>query len=360
MTAPSPVAPDRELIAVREGQEFDRTAFATWVRDNVPDVPDGELIVEQFGGGQSNPTYCVRAGDREWVLRKQPAGDLLPTAHDMSREFRVIRALQDTDVPVAKAHALCTDRSVIGTDFYIMERMRGFVVRETIVPEIEAEDMRRKVSFGLMDAAATLHAVDYEAVGLANHGRPDQYVARQVARWWSQYEHSHTRDIDVVPRLRDWLMEQLPPQTESTIVHGDFRLENAMFADDGTGRVAAIFDWEISTLGDPLCDIGYCMAYWLQGEQESLQTMLIPNVTVEPGFPTKAELIAHYESLTGRKMQHLSYYQAFAFFRLACIAQGIMKRYILGQAKHPRAKLIGEATELIAQAGWNIAEHPAL
>ncbi len=351
---------DRELVPVREGLEFDFAALRGWFDGNVPDFPGGELEVLQFGGGQSNPTFSIRAGGEEVVLRKQPPGDLLPTAHDMAREFRVMSAMHKAEVPVARPIAMCTDRAVIGTQFYVMERKHGFVVREAITPEIESEEMRRKISFGLIDAAAKVHGVDYEAHGLADFGKPHGYVARQVKRWWSQYEQSQTREIAVVPQLRDWLMGRLPPDSESRVVHGDFRVENVMYADDGTGRVTAIMDWEISTLGDPLCDLGYSMAYWLQGERESLQSMLIPNVTLEPGFPTKTEMIAYYEEITGRTMTNLEYYEAFSFFRLACIAQGIMKRYLIGQAKHPRAKLIGEATEMIAQAGWTIAEKSGL
>lgn len=353
-------AEDRELIPVREGLEFDCGALQEWLNDNAPDLPKGELDVTQFGGGQSNPTFSIRVGGEEVVLRKQPPGDLLPTAHDMAREFRIMSAMHKADVPVAYPIALCTDPAVIGTQFYVMERKHGFVVRDVIIPEIESHDMRRRVSFALMDAAAKVHGVDYAQYGLSDFGKPHGYVERQVKRWWTQYEQSETRDIPVVARMRDWLLARLPADAESRVVHGDFRLENVMFADDGTARVNAIMDWEISTLGDPLCDVGYSMAYWLQGEQESLQTMLIPNVSLEPGFPTKSELIAYYEQITGRTMSNLEYYEAFAFFRLACIAQGIMKRYELGQAKHPRAKLIGEATEMIAQAAWNIAEKSGL
>lgn len=353
-------AADRELIAVREGLDFDYDALREWLRQTVDELPAGEIEVRQFSGGQSNPTFCIRIGETDWVLRKQPPGDLLPTAHDMAREFRVMSAMHTAGVPVARPIALCTDPAVIGTQFYLMERKYGFVVREGIIDEIRDLDMRRTISFALMDAAAQVHAVDYEAVGLGDYGKPHGYVERQVKRWSSQYEQSQTREIEVVPRLRDWLMERVPADTESCVVHGDFRIENVMYATDGTGRVEAIMDWEISTLGDPLCDIGYAMAYWLQGYEDSLQTMLIPNVTMEPGFPTKAEMVAYYEEITGRTVTNLPYYEAFSFFRLACIAQGIMKRYLIGQAKHPRAQLIGEATEMIAQAGWNIAETSGL
>ena len=348
-------SPTEMLQPVNDAEPLDLDAVLVFMRAHVPDPPEA-LTAARFGGGSSNLTYLLSDGKREWVLRRPPTGHLLPTAHDMAREYRVLTALADTGVPVARTIALCTDAGILGAPFYLMERKRGIVVRTEIPPEIGASaERRRAASLAVIDAMAALHAVDWHAVGLGEgFGKPDGYLARQLKRWHEQWERSKDREIPAIDRIEQWLAHRLPASPPATIVHGDFRLENCMLDPDSL-RVVAIFDWEMSTLGDPLADLGWTLAYWPSLDDPPALRDAMPAVSTLPGFPSRADLIAHYEAATGRRMQDIRFYHALALYKLAIIAQGIHRRISAGQIQLERAAGIRERVAKIAEAGWNVA-----
>jgi aminoglycoside phosphotransferase (APT) family kinase protein len=274
----------------------------------------------------------------------------------MVREHRVLAALANTNVPAAKPLALCTDPSVIGAPFYIMERSRGFLVRDKVPPELgEASERRHAVGRSMIDALAKLHAVDWQAVGLGEgFGRPHGYLERQLRRWHEQWVRSKTREIPKIDQLEAWLAQRVPESAAATIVHGDFRLENCML-DPHTLDVVAIFDWEMSTLGDPLADLGYALAYWPSANDPVVWQKAVPSISVEPGFASRDELIDRYASETGRPVGAMQFYQAFALYKLSIIAEGIYRRVSDGQIHLPHRERITERVAQIAQAGLAIA-----
>lgn len=287
-----------------------------------------ELSASLISGGKSNLTFVVSSAAGELVLRRPPTGKLLPSAHDMGREARVQQGLAETDVPVARI-VLTDAGELIGVPFYVMERVPGHVIRGEI-PRGYADDAegRRAMSFAFVDVLADLHAVDFASVGLGGYGRPDGYLERQVRRWTGQWEASRTHEVPEVDELGRRLAKAVPPQQRSAIVHGDYRFDNVVFAPEGPGRIGAVLDWELSTLGDPLADLGMLMLFWAEeGEQFPA---LIPGVTNLPGFPTRAEVAQRYAERSGADLADLDPYIAFAHFKFAVIAQGVAVRSAAG------------------------------
>jgi len=318
---------------------IDSEAVSRFFADHVPgaDVP---LRFSLISGGKSNLTYRVEAaGDpgREeavWVMRRPPLGHVLPTAHDMEREYRVIDALRDTPVPVAHAIALCADPEVNGAPFYVMEYAPGVVLHESL-PEGYAttEAERGAMSDALIDTLVALHDVDQEAVGLADFGRPDGYLERQVRRWSKQWERSKTRELPAIDELIRRLSAKLPVSPAPTIVHGDYRFGNMALASEDPGRVVAVFDWEMSTLGDPLADLGYTLMYWGEAGDAGERLMAAggSGITAAPGFPTRAEVANEYARRSGRDVSQVGFYEALANYKLAVIAEGIHQRHLQGK-----------------------------
>lgn len=299
-----------------------------WFRDRVPTL-EPPLAYERIHGGMSNLTYLVtdQAGSR-WVLRRPPLGKTLGSAHDMGREVRVVTALSGTGVPVPPVVGYCDDPEVTGAPFYVMEFVEGPVIRG---PEQAAafpgEDQRRRLGEGLIEALARIHAVDFEEIGLADLGRHDGYVQRQLKRWSGQWEKSKTRELPLVEEVHARLVELVPPQTATTLVHGDYRLDNVIYSP--TGEVAAVVDWELCTIGDPMADLGLLMVYWREAGDEPIP--LITPATVEPGFPTRQALADLYAENTGRDISNLDYFVALGFWKLAIIAEGVLARFAAGQ-----------------------------
>ena len=353
-------SPTEQLQAVAADEPFDLDAVRAFMRAHV-DASVDSLSALRFGGGSSNLTYLLRSGEREWVLRRPPAGPLLPTAHDMAREFRVLSALADTDVPVARPLALCTDAAVLGAPFYVMERKRGVIVRESVPPEIGADATRREaLSLALIDAMVRLHRVDWRAVGLGEgFGKPDGYLGRQLRRWHEQWVRSKTDELPEIDALERWLAAHLPPSPDTTIVHGDFRLENCM-VDPAALRVVAIFDWEMSTLGDPLADLGWALAYWPRPADPPAWRDAMGGVSLLPGFPARDALIAAYERCSGRSVANVRFYEVLALYKLTIIAQGIYRRFTGGQIYLERLKQIGGRVRMIAQAGCALTASPGV
>ncbi|MGH9170406.1 MAG: phosphotransferase family protein [Acidimicrobiales bacterium] len=308
---------------------LDEEATTAWLQANVGLAePMGYELV---AGGRSNLTFRVTdAAERTVVLRRPPVGHVLPTAHDMSREHRIVTALWPTPVPVPRTLGICTDTTVTGAAFYVMEFVSGHIIRDAERAEREIDEpARRRASESIVDVLADLHAVDLEAVGLADLGRHEGYLSRQLARWHGQFDKSQVDGSDRVAEV-DTVFEQLssdvPAQQGVAIVHGDYRLDNTMLADDGT--VAAVLDWEICTLGDPLADLGLLMVYWAEPGDSVTALGMAP--TTVAGFASRAELCLRYAERTGRDIAGLDYYVAFGYWKLACILQGVLARWVDG------------------------------
>jgi aminoglycoside phosphotransferase (APT) family kinase protein len=339
-------------MSVREPHRFDVARLEAWMRDNV-DGFVGPISVEQFKGGQSNPTYRVSTGGKHYVLRRKPPGKLLPSAHAVDREYRVITALAQTEFPVAKSYGLCMDDTVIGTAFYLMEYVTGRVFWDPTLPQL-ARPERRAIYDAMNDVLARLHRVDYVRIGLGDYGRAGNYAMRQIDRWTRQYRASETETIAAMDRLIDWLPKNAPAEEATTIIHGDFRIDNMIFHPTEP-RVVAVLDWELSTLGNPLADFAYHMMPWRLGP-EAYRGLLGMDLAVL-GIPSEEEGCALYCRRTGRtSLPHWDFYIAFNMFRLAAILQGIMGRVREGTAASLRAQEAGARAKAIAEAGWRQVE----
>jgi len=344
--------------AVSPQHAFDVGRLTEYMRAHVAGFA-GELQVEQFKGGQSNPTFRLTGSDgRRFVLRRKPPGALLPSAHAVDREFRVISALAQTEVPVAKTWALCQDPSVIGTDFYLMDYVDGRIFWDPKLPGVRAAE-RGALFDELNRVIAALHSVDPNAVGLADYGRPGNYIERQVARWSKQYKAAETEPIDAADRLIEWLPQHIPAGDETRIVHGDYRIDNVIYH-PSEPRILAVLDWELSTLGHPLVDFAYhCMTWRMDGNTPGARGLL--NVDVAAlGIPTEAQYLQTYLQRTGRRADAVSpedwaYYMVFNMFRLAAIVQGIAKRAQQGNASSSEAVEAGKRARPLAQTAWALA-----
>jgi aminoglycoside phosphotransferase (APT) family kinase protein len=304
---------------------IDVPAVTAWFTEHTDAAPP--LSFELIAGGRSNLTFRVTdTAGGAWVLRRPPTGHVLATAHDMSREHRIISALAPTDVPVAPVVGLCEDESVNGAPFYVMDFVDGLVIRDQAVAQTITPEVRRAAGMSLAATLATIHAVDPDAVGLGALGRKEGYIARQLKRWNGQFEQATDREVPEVTTAYQRLLEHIPEQGPATIVHGDYRLDNCMVDDDG--QVIAVLDWEICTLGDPLADLGVLMVYW--SEPSDAFGGLLGGATTVDGFPSRAELVQAYQEAGGREVGNLDYYVAFGYWKLACILEGVYVRYKAG------------------------------
>jgi aminoglycoside phosphotransferase (APT) family kinase protein len=329
---------------------------ARFVLERVPGAAP-PVAFALISGGRSNLTYRVTAGKHVYALRRPPLGHVIATAHDMKREYRVLAALADTAVPVPRPLALCEDASVNDAPFYVMEFRDGVVLQDR-VPDgfLRGPEDGRRISQALVDTLATLHAVDYRAVGLADFGRPDGYLARQVERWSKQWEANRTAPLPEIEALLARLARALPASPPATIVHGDYRLGNMALDRNDPGRIAAIFDWEMATLGDPLADLGYTLIYWTEAGEQAAGGVEATAVTARPGFFTRAELIEAYAKASGRDLSAIDFYQVLALTKLAVISEGIYKRFTLGKTVGADFEGLKRMTEPLARRALEIAE----
>src|SRR5271170_5050216 len=341
-------------MPVQDKHRFDPARLEPYLRERIEGFV-GPLVVEQFKGGQSNPTFRLAAAGKSYVLRRKPPGRLLPSAHAVDREYRVLTALRDSDVPVPRTFWLCEDETVLGTAFFIMDCVAGRVLWD---PSLQALDGagRRAVYEDMNRVIAALHRIDYRAVGLEDFGKPGNYLGRQITRWTKQYRASETERIDAMDRLIAWLPENLPAADETAIVHGDYRLDNLIFHPTEP-RIVAVLDWELSTLGHPLADFAYhCMSWHVpRGPFRGLGGLDLPAL----GIPDECDYIAAYIRHARRQSidpDHWDFYIAYNMFRAAGIAQGIMGRVVDGTAASQHAVEVGRWARVMSELGWRQVE----
>jgi aminoglycoside phosphotransferase (APT) family kinase protein len=308
----------------------------------------GPIDAEPIGEGHSNVTYLIRREGGEWVLRRPPRPPLPPSAHDVLREAFLLRAVQDTAVRVPRVLATCDDDAVIGAPFYVMERIEG----DVLTTRLPAGTDGARVGADLVEALVEVHAADWRALGLEGYGKPSGYLERQLRRFTGLWEHNRTRVLPVLDRVTRWLGEHLPESGPATIVHGDYRLGNTMFAGN---RLAAIFDWELATIGDPLADVGYLVATWAQAADPEGSIVGLSPVTREPGFPTRAELVARYEECSGRSMSDLRWYTTLALWKSAVFLEGSYKRRLAGTTEDAFFDKLEHGVPELAERAWDTA-----
>jgi aminoglycoside phosphotransferase (APT) family kinase protein len=312
-----------------------------------------DVTATPIGEGHSNVTFILSTGV---VVRRPPRGPLPPSAHDVLREARLLQALERTPVRVPKVLAVGAGTEVIGAPFYVMEQVRGEVITDSVPAPLDNFEQRARIAHQLVDALVELHSVDWMSVGLEGFGKPSGYLERQLRRFTGLWEHNRTRELAEVEQLRDWLAANMPESPPATIVHGDYRLGNTMFASEAPARLVAIFDWEMATIGDPLADLGYLVMHWTQPDDPGSKFNL-HTVTRLPGFPTREELISRYEERSGRSMGALNWYVTLALWKAVVFMEGNYKRALAGSTDDPYLKSFGDGVLEIAQRAVQVSEH---
>ncbi|MGH2695249.1 MAG: phosphotransferase family protein [Actinomycetota bacterium] len=333
----------------------DEPALARYLEERLPN--GGGLSVERHQAGHSCETFFVTWGGREYVLRRPPRGAFLPTAHDVTREYRVLSALGATSVRAPRTFLMCEDEAVIGAPFYLMERRRGIVIR-TELPDAFLQDDRAAIGEELVDALVEMHEVDWRACGLEGFGKPSGYLERQLRRWNGQMELTlpHTRPLSDLEKAGVWLHEHLPESSSTTLVHGDFKLDNVMFEFEPPARLMAIFDWEMATLGDPLADLGWMISFWREPSDEGGDVFADLNrVTTLPGFSSRAHLIDRYASATGQDVEALDWYVVLAIWKLAILLEGSYARHLAGMTDDPFFAQLEQGVPALASRALSIA-----
>jgi aminoglycoside phosphotransferase (APT) family kinase protein len=354
------VAFESDTSAVRGGEELNRAALADYLNKQLPGGAAG-LEIEQFPNGHSNLVYLVRTDHREYVLRRPPLGPVAPKAHDMAREYRVLHAIHPCFPEAPQVFLLCEDPSVIGSTFFLMERRRGVVIRDSIPRELAAiPDYPRLVSEAFIDCLVRLHSIDVSEAGLTSLGRPEGFVERQVRGWTDRWNRAKTEELPEMERIVGWLSDHLPPsEARPTLVHNDYKLDNVMLRPSGD-RVEAVLDWEMTTLGDPLVDLGMTMCYWtMAGAAAEDPHPATPGLTNQEGWYTRDQFLERYVAGTGRDLTHIRYHEVLGLFKLAVILQQIYFRFQRGQTRDERFRtfdrrvrgLIRQAASLIGKEG---------
>jgi aminoglycoside phosphotransferase (APT) family kinase protein len=318
-------------------------------------IGEGRVEAERIGEGHSNITFLVRRGDARVVLRRPPRPPLPPSAHDVLREARLLTAVQDADVRTPDVLATCDDESVIGAPFYVMERVEGDVMTADVPAALDDEPSRARIGEELIDALVEVHAVDWRACGLEGYGKPTGYLDRQLRRFGGLWEHNRTRELPVLDKVTAWLAEHVPQSPDATIVHGDYRLGNTMFAPGAPARLVAIFDWELATIGDPLADVGYLVATWSQHDDPDDPLRGLSAATRRPGFPTRDELVARYEERSGRSMSDVRWYMTLALWKSAVFLEGSYKRRLAGTTEDAFFDRLESGVPAMAERAWAIA-----
>lgn len=345
-----------ETIVMREGEEIAAGALRDYLRARMEVA--GDLTIEQFPNGHSNLTYLLRSGGREYVLRRPPLGPVAPKAHDMVREYRVLRAVHPHFPQAPEAFVVCEDPAVLGAPFYVMQRRRGVVLREAIPPEIAAmPEHPRMISEAFLDSLVRLHAIDVSRGELRDLGKPEGYVERQVRGWAERWERAKTEEVAEMEQVIRWLAARIPPPLAPALVHNDYKLDNVMLAAGSPDRVEAVLDWEMTTLGDPLSDLGLTLCYWVWATAPEVRVAGIPALTSNPGWYTRDDMVERYAARTGRDVSHIGYYEVLGVFKLAVIIQQIYCRFHRGQTQDERFRNFGERALALARLAARLAEN---
>jgi aminoglycoside phosphotransferase (APT) family kinase protein len=337
---------------IRAGEELDQAVLEAFLKDSIPGL-SGPISIKQFPSGHSNLTYLVTIGDREMVLRRPPFGTKAKTAHDMSREYKILKALQPVYRYAPEPWVYTEDETVMGCPFYVMDRVKGLILHRDLPPELKlSPEEVRQLFVRLVEVLHELHSVDYEKAGLANFGKPAGYVKRQVEGWSKRYRAARTPDAPDCEEVMAWLLDKMPGESDQpAIIHNDYKLDNVVLDADDPLQVVGVLDWEMATLGDPLMDLGGSLAYWVQpGDPDDLQIMRLQPTNL-PGALTREEMVELYSRLTGRQIDNFDFYYCFGLFRLGVIAQQIYYRFYHGQTQDQRFKaLVFGVTVLDKQA----------
>lgn len=337
---------------VREGEQLDLPALDAYLTEQIPDL-SGELVVEQFPSGYSNLTYLLRKGSTELVLRRPPFKVQVKSGHDMAREHRVLGALQGIYPHAPRPLAYCEDQAVIGAPFYVMERRRGVILRKSLPKELGVDPPTlRRMCESLVDELAALHQIDLQVAGLADFGRPEGYVRRQVEGWIERFGRAQTSEVPDIDRIGAWLREHMPPDSESpTLVHNDYKFDNVMLDPDDPTKIVAVLDWELCTVGDPLMDIGTTLGYWVQSDDDPRWQAMAFGPTNAPGAMTRQQVAQRYAERTGRDVSNMLYYYCFALLKLAGIVQQIYYRWKKGYTKDPRFGMLDQIVLALGATG---------
>ncbi len=316
----------------------------------------GPIEAERIGDGHSNITYLVRRGEERFVLRRPPRPPLPPSAHDVLREERLLAALAGTEARVPRVLAACADESVLGVPFYVMEEIAGTVITDSIPPLLDTAEEREGIGRELIDALVEIHAVDWRAAGLEGFGKPTGYLERQLRRFGGLWEHNKTRELPVVAEVGEWLAANMPESPQATIVHGDYRLGNAMLGNEPPAHLVAVFDWELATIGDPLADLGYLTVTWVAREDpDDTMFSALSSVTRREGFPSREEIVSRYEERSGRSVGALHWYQALALWKAAVFMEGNYKRFLAGASDDSFLAVFDEGVPALAEKALEIA-----
>lgn len=346
----------KDVIDVRPDEQFDEARVFEFLKDKLEGA-DQPLHVRQFGGGAANLTYLLQYGDKvEYVLRRPPLGPVAPSAHDMSREFKVLSVLHRVFPYAPRAFLFSDDERIVGAPFVVMERRNGLVVRRSMPDQyVDHPNAARQMSEALVDALAEFHSIDYSVLGLDDLGKPEGYIERQIEGWYRRWHKSKLEDITQMDTVYHWLKDHIPQSMASTLVHNDYKLDNTMFADDDPSRMVAIFDWDMCTLGDPLSDVGALLTYWTEPDDPPLVQMTTTMPVGDFGFMTRNELVERYAAKSGRDVSQIRFYHVLGVYRLAVIAQQIYIRYVRGQTKDERFAGLGQVVEALAQTAEQVS-----
>lgn len=344
-----------ETIEVRNDERFDQQKLVNFLVGQLPGA-DNDLKIKQFGGGKANLTYLLNYGSHEYVLRRPPLGPVAKGAHDMGREYKVLSKLYQRFPFAPRAFLYSDNLDIIGAPFFVMERRQGIVVRQTFPAQYrEVSDAGLKMSYALVDGLARFHAVDYDAIGLSDLGRPAGFISRQIEGWYKRWHKAKIDDLGDMEWTYHWLKERLPESSIASLVHNDYKLDNCMLATDDPSQLVAIFDWDMCTLGDPLADLGALLTYWTEPTDPPYVQAMATMPRGDYGFASRRQLIERYAETSGQSVEDIDFYYTLGLYRLVVIIQQIYIRYVRGQTQDQRFKGLNEVVPLIAKAARNVA-----
>lgn len=343
---------NQETIPVRKGEELNAQKLKLFLRKHIDDLPDAPLHIKQFPSGLSNLTYVLKMGEWEAVLRRPPLGPVAPKAHNMERECRILEKVHPVFPLAPKPFVFSDDTDIVGSPFFVMERRHGVVLDKEVPPELNlTEEDFRRISGTMVDTLVSLHGIDIAKAGLDEIGHPEGFLERQVHGWIQRYERSKTDEIEGVDELTRWLANHLPSSQEPTLIHYDYKLNNVLFSEDNIANLTGVFDWEMTTVGDPLADLGVALSYWIESDDPDGLKSVQPSITVQPGFYTRKQFIESYAKKSGRDVSQIHYYLTFAYFKLAVICQQIYYRWKKGQTEDERFAHLGDTVKMLIEHG---------